>query len=134
MESMVGNSLWKSQNRPLSPVHHPAGPPFRPARARGSSYHIYTNHQSSSTNEKGGKNLVGTWVEHGRKMVGRYQPLSERPFWPFFGRFELVFSTLIFDGISSVRGRRFGVDGPLFNFRHRGRDFFSYLKLQESYF
>ena len=34
-------------------------------------------------------------------MVGRYQPLSERPFWPFFGRFELVFSTLIFDGISS---------------------------------
>ena len=38
-------------------------------------------------------------------MVGRYQPLSERPFWPLFGRFELVFSTLIFDGILEVGER-----------------------------
>ena len=37
--------------------------------------------------------------------MGRYQPLSERPFWPFFGRFELVFSTLIFVGILEVGER-----------------------------
>ena len=38
-------------------------------------------------------------------MVGRYQPLSERLFWPFFGPFELFLLTLIFDGILEVGER-----------------------------
>ena len=46
--------------------------------------------------------------------MGRYQPLSERPFWPFFGPFELLFSSLIFDGISTVRSvELYAADGKL---------------------